>query len=1070
MCLLAAAVGFSQKGSGRLTVSFGDPWDGRCDSVDVFLTPSTPSLPLLSPLSPPSLPPLYPLSAPSLPSACRLFTLPRGSRATLNEWHASATDTIPIAPYSLAPAPGPTWKDRPSTPPLPDPKAYAADRFLSAVDHSVALQHLGTMGDKELYRLTASPFEYNPKRQILLYRHNLEATIEYSLADAPCSSLPEPQGLLIVSRPEFRTALQPFVQWKRQEGYLVSELYSDSRQRDTVKEAMRPWFDSGDPTRRPPRYVLLVGDAEQFQSFVGYSRPEGISPHPTDLYYGDFTGDYLPEAIVGRWTVSDTAELRAVVLKTLRYEQGIGLDADALSRTLLVAGNESTIPAPTTTNGQVYYVSHTVAATRPALDTVCFYNPASAAARDLIVSHIGDGAAFLNYTAHCTSAGWTSPSVSFATLDTVPERQPMFYINNCCRSNDFSGTCFGEELLRKPLGGAIAAIGATNSTLWNEDYYWSVGPKYPFSLTPQYDSLRPGAFDRWLRDGACSTAGEILVAGNLAVSAFGSPYDRFYWEIYCLLGDPTLRPRTAPPANAALSVPTPPNGATELLVHGTPGATVTAVQDSVLLAVATVGANGSATLRLLRALDTTPLLVTASGTDLVARTVVVAPTAGLARGIALRHVAPTDSSVTCTVENIGLSTVDSVVVRLSQSPADLAQGATLADASLSVDSLRPGQSLSLSLPLAVVAVGRLPFWAASLSAAAADSTLCSVPVSHSLSVPYPSADFDLLAADSLPVRSLAADSSFLLLVATSGLCDSLALLVSASPSGIVLADTVLTAVSPAHYLPLRTPDSLSHLHLSASLSLGAYSARYDYWLGTGRCVESFEQGTLPAPWRTEGTAAWTLDSSNTHSGLYSMRSGAIDYRQTSDLVLDLLLPHDDSVSFWAKTSSEPEYDRLLFYVDGVLRMDYWGETRWKRYAYRLPAGHHSLRWRYLKDDTHSQGLDCAWLDDVSLPLALWAEAYECVPALGPGIGVSPVDSCATPLSANPNPAAGRLVVDCPAGTTTLLLTDLYGRTVGLWTVTSSRCSLDLSPFPSGLYLLRSLGEAGSSHTRIVIQH
>ena len=66
MCLLAAATGFSQKGSGRLTVSFGDPWDGRFDSVDVFLPP--PTLPPLYPLSTPSLPPLYPLPALRMPS------------------------------------------------------------------------------------------------------------------------------------------------------------------------------------------------------------------------------------------------------------------------------------------------------------------------------------------------------------------------------------------------------------------------------------------------------------------------------------------------------------------------------------------------------------------------------------------------------------------------------------------------------------------------------------------------------------------------------------------------------------------------------------------------------------------------------------------------------------------------------------------------------------------------------------------------------------------------------------------------------------------------------------------
>ena len=85
--------------------------------------------------------------------------------------------------------------------------------------------------------------------------------------------------------------------------------------------------------------------------------------------------------------------------------------------------------------------------------------------------------------------------MTIGTLDTLDNPQPLFYVNNCCKSNDFGGTCFGEQLLRKPSGGAVAVIGATNSTLWEEDFWWAVGPT-TISLTPSYDPIRLGAFDR----------------------------------------------------------------------------------------------------------------------------------------------------------------------------------------------------------------------------------------------------------------------------------------------------------------------------------------------------------------------------------------------------------------------------------------------------------------------------------------------------------------------------------------------------------------------------------------------
>ena len=370
----------------------------------------------------------------------------------------------------------------------------------------------------------------------------------------------------------------------------------------------------------------------------------------------EFTGDYLPEAMLGRWPVNDTDELSTVVEKTLRYEQFRNMDTLQLKRMLLVAGNEQYAQAPLTTNGQVNYVSHEVKLAHPEIDTLCYHNPQSANQLSEIQSDIGQGAGLLNYTAHCTVGGWTSPALSIGRVAEASGTQPMVYVNNCCKSNIFSGTGFGEQLLRLPTGGAVGVIGATNSTLWNEDYYWAVGPKHPISLTAAYDSMARGAFDALVgRQPSISTMGELLTAGNLAVTEQGSSYAKFYWEVYCLLGDPTLRPWIGVPQPIDLETDNVINGQGQLYVSGTPGVRMTAMQGNELLGMADIGNAGFATLELRRTLDTLPLIVTATGIQRIPRIDTLAVETSVERGVTLRNVVVGDSMVTCTVEILATS-------------------------------------------------------------------------------------------------------------------------------------------------------------------------------------------------------------------------------------------------------------------------------------------------------------------------------------------------------------------------------------------------------------------------------
>jgi len=108
-----------------------------------------------------------------------------------------------------------------------------------------------------------------------------------------------------------------------------------------------------------------------------------------------------------------------------------------------------------------------------------------------------------------------------------------------------ANTCFGEELLRAENKGAVGYIGGSNNTQWDEDYWWGVGAE-AVSANPTYVEGLVGAYDGTFHDLDVSidddwfiTQGQMVQAGNLAVTE-GGGNEFYYWEIYHLMGDPSL--------------------------------------------------------------------------------------------------------------------------------------------------------------------------------------------------------------------------------------------------------------------------------------------------------------------------------------------------------------------------------------------------------------------------------------------------------------------------------------------------------------------------------------------------
>jgi hypothetical protein len=112
------------------------------------------------------------------------------------------------------------------------------------------------------------------------------------------------------------------------------------------------------------------------------------------------------------------------------------------------------------------------------------------------------------------------------------------------------------------------------------------------------------------------------------------------------------------------------------------------------------------------------------------------------------------------------------------------------------------------------------------------------------------------------------------------------------------------------------------------------------------------------------TAGWFAQSAVRYSGSMALQSGDIGNEQTSSA--QTTVKNDGTVTFRYRVSSEEGYDFLNVYLDGALVLQDSGErAEWREARIVVRGtGKHKIRWDYVKDDSYSDGADCAWVDAV----------------------------------------------------------------------------------------------------------
>lgn len=414
-----------------------------------------------------------------------------------------------------------------------------------------------------------------------------------------------PIKMVIVSARTFEAQLQPFIAWKIQKGYKVIVAYTDVIGSTTtaIKAYLQGLYTAGTPADPAPSFVLFVGDTPQIPAFSGSS-----GSHVTDLRYCEYTGDNLPEVYYGRFSAQNSTELQPQIDKTLEYEKYLMPNPAYLGEATLIAGVDASY-APTYGNGQINYGTNLYFNAAHSITPHVWLYPASdgAGASAAVIATVNSGIGFINYTAHGSHDGWADPSFTVSNINSLTNAHKYgLSIGNCCLTNTFneSTPCYGEAWMQAANKGGIGYIGASNNSYWDEDYWWGVGGgKAIVAAGPAYDATKLGAYDGTFHDHGEPTSSHYVtnfamnMCGNLAVEQSTSSRKTYYWEIYHLMGDPSVSTYMKVPTANSVSYPSSLlMTSTTLTVSAVPGSYVGLSYNGVLYGAGYVDQSGSVTL------------------------------------------------------------------------------------------------------------------------------------------------------------------------------------------------------------------------------------------------------------------------------------------------------------------------------------------------------------------------------------------------------------------------------------------------------------------------------------------
>jgi len=967
---------------------------------------------------------------PKLPLLRKIISVPLGAEL---EFRLSKTQrsTVSLAEkginYPILPA-----QESVSKSTKPEDITFVVNRdfyngALSTDESVIQISELGMMRGERLFALDFVPMNYNPASKSLDVVLSTELEISFVGADHAASAelraktyslafegafastiwnhqairtslLRHPMEYVIVMPANFQAAMQPFIEWKTREGFKVTIATTEAIGSSTgqIKTYMQNLWNNATAQNPAPSYLLIVGDIAQVPAF---SSTTGGS-HPSDLQYVRLQGaDYMPEMYFGRFSATTAAQVTNQVNKTLMHEQYTMPNDDYLAKTVLIAGHDS-YWAQTHGNGQIAYATENYFNTAHGINSNNYLYPVSQNSAAAIVANVSEGRGYVNYTAHGYNDEWSNPKFSIANVNNLQNQNKYsFVVGNCCLTSKFNDpVCFAEAWLRAENKGGVIYIGGTNSTYWDEDYWWGVGAKGSATgNAPAYNANTLGIYDALFHEHNegfgdwAGSAGAMVVMGNLAVAQGNSTRINYYWEIYSIMGDPSLVPYLGIPAANALNVPdTMFLGLSSLEIIADPYTHVAISMNGQLHGVGLVDESGYLNL------EYTPfdepgmaeIVATRSMRKPMIAYVSVIPNEGPyvtvgqiswdgGNGIAE---AGETIAIDLTFSNVGIMTAENLNVSIAvDSPWIYFDENEAAIADISPN----GQITMPSIFLAHIDQGTPDQYVAEFLISITDGVNVWETTRHltinapdviisSVSFFDPNNNGIYEAGETINITLNITNAGHM--TVESG---SLDLILNSPLASLPVSSFMVPGISVGLNIPLSFDVILSDnieegvvIPLGVALDMGMQMINHSVLIPIGAVMEGFESADFNTfPWVNTSAQPWIIENTHVHSGSHSARSGAIGNNTTTDLKVSIDVGMQGEISFWRMVSSENNYDFLKFYIDDAELGSWSGNQSWALVSFPVSPGTHTFKWTYKKDISTTGGSDAAWIDDIRFPLS-----------------------------------------------------------------------------------------------------
>ena len=918
-----------------------------------------------------------------------------------------------VESFALAPSKGSLYRnvDPENVPYTKNADYQAADYLLG---NAIQTGETYQLRDYQGMNFKVYPFDYNPVAQKLKIYSSVTVKVTFnstkSIATATKNNrtfdalyanqflnystlrgtlIGEEGDILIICPENFMEAMQPYVDWKIRNGYnteMVS-VTAAGNNANAIKTYITDYYNEHNLA-----FVIIVGDNAQFPTPT-------VSGNKSDNYFTEISGnDSYPDVILGKISAENVAQVETQVQRFIEYEQNPPETSHFPSFMGIASSQgpgdnneydyqhirniDNKLQDYTYTSGYELFEG-----SQGGLDASG--NPTAA----MVTTGVNNGVGIISYCGHGDVQMWVTTSFNNSNVNSLTNvgKLPFILSVACVNGEYHTGTCFAEAWLRathngEPTG-AVSMIGSTINQPWNS----------PMCAQDAMIDLLIGTS----HNNQKSTFGGIFFNGMIhMLDVYSDAVDVF--RTWILFGDPTLQMRTAVPEQLEVTH-------NAILPAGTPSLTfssavenakITVTHNNEVVATGRI-TGGEYTLTFNDTyLPTDTLKVLATATNYLPYEGMVNFIPNEGPYVIIGDLTLTDKTLpfvnnqpnnlpefgktmTVTPQIINIGNQNASNVRINVSTEDeyitlnnpiltvttLPSHDTLANSptfTFSVknvvpanhnavikmeiivnnDTIRQSKSVKLYAPqlnITSLSIDDAETGNGNHKADYGETINCNFTISNTGNMPIVGGNiFFENQGDEL---SLQTDPIFFPAIDING------------TTSVTLPVTVNSSIQEP---------TISYI--KAGLWVNYYYASAYFPVKIGAVMEDWETGDFyNMSWQNTSSIPWTITTTSPFEGTYCAKSGTIGNSANTTLRITDTATVSDSISFFYKVSSEQNYDKLTFKIDGQTKDEWSGNISWTRAAYPVNAGPHTYTWTYSKDYYGTSGKDCAYIDAIAFP-------------------------------------------------------------------------------------------------------